>query len=302
MVDVFAEEKLEGNQLAVIIDEGLSMDKMQQIAKEFNFSETAFITSVDKENHIYGVRIFTPESELPFAGHPTLGTAYIIQQVIIGESVEEIILVMKAGEVPVKFTYTKSVPDLLWMKQMEPIFGKKHDPKPFTEILGLKTEEIDSEYPIQEVSTGLPFFIIPLRTRKAVSKTTLDVDKLKAYTEKTDAKWPLVFCKNPENPGNHLKARVITTFTEDPATGSANGCLAAYLVKHRYFDSLRIDIRVEQGAEVGRPSILYLRADEKPDGIIVHVGGKVTMVAKGKLLLHNSVHKPNSWLEFNSNH
>jgi trans-2,3-dihydro-3-hydroxyanthranilate isomerase len=284
IVDVFAEEKLEGNQLAVIIDKGLSEDKMQQIAKEFNFSETTFITSIDKESHTYEVRIFTPESELPFAGHPTLGTAYVIQQAIIGEPVEKIILNMKAGKIPAKFTYTRGTPELLWMKQIEPIFGKKHAPKPFTEILGLKNGDIDSEYPIQEISTGLPFFIIPLNTREAVSKTTLNVDKLKAYTEKSEAKWPLVFCKHPENPENHIKARVITTFTEDPATGSANGCLAAYLVKHRYFDSPRIDIRVEQGAEVGRPSILYLRAEETPEGIDVHVGGKVKMVAQGRFL------------------
>lgn len=282
LVDVFAEEKLEGNQLAVVIDRDISSDKMQQIAREFNFSETAFITNIDKKSHTYGVRVFTPESELPFAGHPTLGTAFVIQQIIIGEPVEKIILVMKAGKIPVRFTYIKSVPDVLWMKQIEPIFGKKHTPKPFIKILGLKPEDIDPEYPIQEVSTGLPFFIIPLKTRNAVLKTTLDVKKLKKYTEKTEAKWPLVFCNEPENSENHLKTRVITTFTEDPATGSANGCLAAYLVKHRYFDSSRIDIRVEQGAEVGRPSLLYLKAEEKLDGIEVRVGGKVAMVARGK--------------------
>jgi trans-2,3-dihydro-3-hydroxyanthranilate isomerase len=284
IVDVFAEKKLQGNQLAVFMDQGTSSDMMQCIAKEMNFSETTFITAVNEDDHVYGVRIFTPESELPFAGHPTLGTAYVIQQDIIGEKVDMIRLEMKAGEIPVAFTYKDDEPDILWMRQLNPEFGDVHSTEKFAEFLGLEPEDFDPDYPIQEVSTGVYFYMIPLVSREALKRVKIDWDKLNKYSEETNAKWPHMFCPEAEDPCNHLKARMLTTFTEDPATGSANGCLAGYLVKHRYFDSTDIDVRVEQGAEVGRPSLLYLRAEEIESGIMVNVGGRCAMVAKGELV------------------
>ena len=286
MVDVFAEAKLQGNQLAVVRDErGVPSEQMQRIAKEINFSETTFITAVDPEKLVFKVRIFTPESELPFAGHPTLGTAYVIQQTILRRQVEKLTLDLKAGMIPVSFTYRGGEPDILWMRQLNPVFGAIHESGPVAEFLGLKAGDIDSEYPVQEVSTGVPFFMIPLRSRDAVKRVRLNVEKLRAYTADTEAKWPLVFCREPEDGRNHLKVRMITTFTEDPATGSANGCLAGYLVKHRYFGKPVIDVRVEQGAEVGRPSLIYLRAEEKgPEKIEVNVGGRCATVARGELL------------------
>ncbi len=285
IVDVFAEEKYAGNQLAVFQDEeGISSELMQRIAKEINFSETTFITNIDVNNLTFKVRIFTPESELPFAGHPTLGTAYVIQQTIIGEHVEKIILNMKAGNIPVMFNYKDGKPDILWMKQLNPHFGKTHPPKPIAEFLGLKLEDIDSNWPIQEVSTGVPFFIIPLKTRDALLRTHVNQEKLAAYIKNTEAKWPLVFCQEPESPLNHLKVRMITTFGEDPATGSANGCLAGYLARYQYFGNSKVDIRVEQGLEVGRPSLLYLKSEDKGEEIDVYVGGKNVMIAKGEFL------------------
>ncbi|MCW4049863.1 MAG: PhzF family phenazine biosynthesis protein [Candidatus Bathyarchaeota archaeon] len=285
IVDVFAENKLEGNQLAVVMDEqGISGALMQKIALEMNFSETTFITAVDNEKLVYKVRIFTKESELPFAGHPTLGTAYVIQQNVIGKPVKKLTLDLKAGMIPVTFNYTDNKPSILWMKQLDPVFGKTHDPKAIVEFLGLNPEDIDTDYPIQEVSTGVYFFMIPVKTSDAVKRVKLDTDKLKEYTNDTDAKWPLIFCREPEKPENHIKCRMITTFGEDPATGSANGCLAGYLVKHRYFGEPEIDVRVEQGAEMNRPSILYLKAKEMGEEIEVNVGGKVVAVAEGHLV------------------
>ena len=286
IVDVFAEAKLQGNQLAVVRDRrGITAELMQRITKEFNFSETTFITDEDPENMVFKVRIFTPESELPFAGHPTLGTAYVVQQAILGKRVERLTLDLKAGLIPVTFTYRGVKPDVLWMRQLNPVFGAIHEPGPIAGFLGLDASDIDTRYPVQEVSTGVPFFIVPLRDRDTVKRVKLDVEKLRAYNSATEAKWPLVFCGEPENGSNHLKARMITTFTEDPATGSANGCLAGYLVKHRYFNEPVINIRVEQGAEVGRPSLLYLRSEEKSSSEIeVNVGGRCAMVAKGTLL------------------
>jgi trans-2,3-dihydro-3-hydroxyanthranilate isomerase len=286
IVDVFAEEKLQGNQLAVFKDEeGVSSDLMQRIAKEMNYSESTFITAVDTERHVYKVRIFTPESELPFAGHPTLGTAYVIQQTIIQGEVPSLTLDLPAGMIPVTFSYVDGEPDVLWMRQLNPVFGRIHPPEPIAEIIGLRPDDIDPDYPVQEVSTGVPFFMIPLKDGDALKRVKLDAEKLKVYTRDTDAKWPHMFCREPVDPENHLKCRMITTFTEDPATGSANGCLAGYLVKHRYLDADTIDVRVEQGAEIGRPSLIYLRAAESGrDEIEVNVGGRCAMVAQGRLV------------------
>lgn len=285
IVDVFAEEKYAGNQLAVFRDdEGLPGELMQRIAKEMNFQESTFITGVDLDSLVFKVRIFTKERELPFAGHPTLGTAYVIQKAIVGRQVEKVTLDLKAGMIPVTFSYVDGEADVLWMKQLNPVFGETHPPEPVAEFLGLEPEDIDADWPIQEVSTGVPFFMIPLRTRDAVVRTRINRDKLAAYTRGTEAKSPLVFCREPVHPENHLKVRMIGSTGEDPATGSANGCLAGYLAKHRYFGGPKVDVRVEQGHEIGRPSLLYLRSDDRGEEIDVYVGGRNAMVAKGEFI------------------
>ena len=285
IVDVFAEEKYAGNQLAVFRDdEGLPGELMQRIAKEMNFQESTFITGVDLDSLVFKVMIFTKERELPFAGHPTLGTAYVIQKAIVGRQVEKVTLDLKAGMIPVTFSYVDGEADVLWMKQLNPVFGEAHPPEPVAEFLGLEPEDIDADYPIQEVSTGVPFFMIPLRTRDAVVRTRINREKLEAYTQGTEAKSPLVFCREPVYPENHLKVRMIGSTGEDPATGSANGCLAGYLAKHRYFGGPKVDVKVEQGYEIGRPSLLYLRSEDRGEEIDVYVGGRNVMVAKGEFI------------------
>jgi trans-2,3-dihydro-3-hydroxyanthranilate isomerase len=297
IVDVFAERKYAGNQLAVLRDtKGLSDTQMQEIAKEMHFSETTFILSEEKRNggvhhtvHTggYDVRIFTPEHEVPFAGHPTLGTAYVIQQEIIKEPVETVTLNLKVGQIPVTFDYKRKQINLLWMKQKNPTFGKIFDPVPISEVLSLDKKEIDHGFPIQEVSTGLPFIIVPLKSLKAVKQSKADKDKYFELIKDTDAKAILIFCPETYKKENNLNVRMFADYygvPEDPATGSANGCLAGYLVKHRYFGKDRIDIRVEQGYEIGRPSLLFLRAEEKDDKIDVWVGGRVIMIAKGEFV------------------
>ncbi|NVM37404.1 MAG: PhzF family phenazine biosynthesis protein [Candidatus Lokiarchaeota archaeon] len=284
IVDVFAERKYEGNQLAVFIcEEVLFEAEMQKIAKEMNYSETTFITS--KEN--YDVRIFTPEVELPFAGHPTIGTAFVIQQELIKGNVKTILLNLKIGPIPVLFKYKSGKPDIIWMEQNPPTFGKFFDIELISQILNLEEFDIDDRFPIQEVSTGGPFIIVPLKTLDALKKAKVDVDKCLDLLEKTEAKSILIFCTETLKKGNDLSVRVFAHYhgiPEDPATGSGNGCLAAYLVKHQYFIKNRIDVRVEQGHEVGRPSLLYLRAEESDEGqISVSVGGKAFIVAKGEL-------------------
>jgi trans-2,3-dihydro-3-hydroxyanthranilate isomerase len=284
IVDVFAEAKLEGNQLAVVIEgERWPTEKMQKFAKEMNFSESTFITSSDLVKRVFKVRIFTPVGELPFAGHPTLGTAYVAAKELLKRDVPDLTLDMKAGMIPVTLQKAADGQPLLWMKQLNPEFGVTHKAEDIAPMFNLSPSDIDPRFPIQEVSTGVWFYLIPLKTREALKRIKLDAERFKAYSVDMKAKWPLLFCPEPEAKGNHLKVRMVTDWTEDPATGSANGCLAGYLVKHRYFGSPKIDVRVEQGAEIGRPSILYLKAEEVKNGIDVRVGGKVVMVARGEL-------------------
>jgi trans-2,3-dihydro-3-hydroxyanthranilate isomerase len=287
-VDVFAEKKYSGNQLAVFKNaKALSDNEMQRIAKEMNYSETTFILSEEKRNSGYDVRIFTPEKEVPFAGHPTLGTAYVIQREIIKKPVEKIILNLKIGQIPVRLNYRGEDVDILWMKQVNPTFGRIFDPETISQVLNFDRREIDDEYPIQEVSTGIPFILIPLKSLDVLRQAKVVRDKYFELIKTTLAKAILIFCPETYNRENDLNVRVFAHYygiPEDPATGSANGCLAGYLVKYRYFESDQINIRVEQGYEIGRPSLLFLKAKKEKGRIDVFVGGKVVMIGKGDFI------------------
>ena len=287
IVDVFAEQKYEGNQLAVVRNAGrLSDEEMQKITREMNYSETTFITSEDERNGGYDVRIFTPGGEVPFAGHPTLGTAFVIRREIVKQPVETIHLNLKVGQIPVTFKKTRQGGEILWMKQIEPTFAKTLDAESISQVLGIDQKQIDDRFPIQEVSTGMFFIIVPLKDLAAVRRARVTKDQYFKLVEKTQAKVILIFCPETYNQDNQLNVRVFCDYVgipEDPATGSGNGCLAGYLVKHRYFGRDQIDIRVEQGCEIGRPSLLYLKAAWYNDTIDVNVGGRVMMVAQGNL-------------------
>lgn len=288
IVDVFAEEKFEGNQLAVFTTaHNLSDVEMQQIAKEMNYSETTFILSEVMRDGGYDVRIFTPEEEVPFAGHPTLGTAFIIGKEIIKDKVDKIVLNLGIGQIPVKFYYKEKDTEVLWMKQKNPIFGRILDSKAISEVLNLKNDDIDERFPVQEVSTGLGFIIIPLKTLDAVKNAEIVQEKYYQLIKDIEAKAILVFCPETYNIDKDLNVRVFAPqygILEDPATGSANGCLAGYLVKYKYFGDNKIDVQVEQGYEIGRMSLLFLKAKKVEGEIEVFVGGKVVMVARGELI------------------
>jgi trans-2,3-dihydro-3-hydroxyanthranilate isomerase len=287
IVDVFAEEKYAGNQLAVIRNaSSLSGEQMQQIAKEMNYSETTFILSDEPRDNGYDVRIFTPAAEIPFAGHPTLGTAFVIRHEIIREPVETINLNLKVGQIPVTFRDTGG-DNILWMRQIEPEFAETLTAEDLSEVLGIDKHDIDERFPIEEVSTGLFAMIVPLKNLDTIKHIRINLHKYYELIENTTAKVILVFCPETYHKQNNLNVRVFCDYyqvPEDPATGSANGCLAGYLVKNRYFQNQKIDIGVEQGYEIGRPSQLYLQAEEKNGKIEVNVGGKAILAARGNLV------------------
>ena len=281
IVDVFAEEKYAGNQLAVVRGgAGLPDERLQKIALEMNYSETTFILSEEETKGGYHVRIFTPGDEVPFAGHPTLGTAYVIQHEILASPVERITLKLKAGEIPVTFG------EVLWMRQLPPTFGAILDSAPVARTLNLERADLYDRYPVQEVSTGLPALIVPLRDLGALRRCKVDWER---YSEVAGpGKNLYVFCPEPHDDGpGDLSARMFANdlgVPEDPATGSAAGCLAAYLLEYGYLGTDPIDVRIEQGYEIYRPSLLYLQAARDGDEMRVDVGGKVQMVARGELV------------------
>ena len=284
ILDVFTGQKYAGNQLAVFRDAaGIPGEEMQQIAREINFSETTFILSEEPNNGGYDVRIFTPKEEVPFAGHPTLGTAHLIRSEILQGKVDKVVLNLKVGQIPVTFDCDNRGE----MQQIQPVFGKVHDSQALAEVLGLDISNIDARFPIQEVSTGLPFFIVPLKNIAALKKAKTNTEKYFGLIEHTEAKGILIFCPETHEVGNDISVRVFVDYygvPEDPATGSANGCLAGYLSMHRYFGQHDINIRAEQGFEIGRPSLILLRAENRGDGIDVFVGGSAVIVARGELL------------------
>jgi trans-2,3-dihydro-3-hydroxyanthranilate isomerase len=288
IVDVFAEAKYAGNQLAVVRDaRELSDDLLQKIAREMHFSETTFILSDEPREEGYDVRIFTPEAELPFAGHPTLGTAFIIQQEIIKEKIDRLVLNLGVGRIPVDFNFKGDEADLLWMKQKAPEFGQSHDGESIARMINLPSSRIDERFPVQEVSTGFYALIVPLKDLEAVKNAQINKNIYYSFVNSGGATGVLVFAPETYSKDNHLNVRFFADYLgvpEDPATGSANGCLAGYLAKHRYFDTPSIDIRVEQGIEINRPSLLHLRAEDRDEVIDVRVGGQVIPVARGELI------------------
>jgi trans-2,3-dihydro-3-hydroxyanthranilate isomerase len=284
LLDVFAESKYAGNQLAVVRPHRAIPDaEMQRIAFEFNFPETTFVRDLQLRKGGYDVRIFTPRKEVPFAGHPTLGTAHVIRGLLKGPKPETVILNLGVGPIPVRFDAAPS--GLAWMRQRPPVFGKTHERKHIAKLLGLKARDFDPAFPIQEVSTGMLFLMIPLANLDAVKRARTHEDAYGNYFGGQGL--PLfLFSRETYAPGNQINCRMFAHLfgiPEDPATGSANGCLAGYLVKHAYFGAGRLAIKVEQGYEMGRKSLLHLDAEARKGGIEINVGGQVIETARGEL-------------------
>ena len=282
IVDVFTVgRKYTGNQLAVYLGDPPTV-LMQQLAKEINFSEITFVTSNKPENGGYNVRIFMPEVEAPFAGHPVLGTAFVIRRELIGAEVARVNLNLVVGQIPVSFADD----GVIWMRQNQPSFGQRFERADLARILSVEEEDIDGRFPIQEVSTGLPFVLVPMASLDAVKRAKVNLDRLRALLGPHDAIAPAIFCVEALDNENDIHVRVLDDVygaPEDPATGSAGGCIAAYCVQYGYRGGDRVELRAEQGYQIGRPSLLYLEAQKSAAGIDIRVGGRVELVAQGQL-------------------
>jgi len=309
VLDVFTGTRLEGNPLAVFLNPGsLTSETMQAIARETNLSETTFIErrAPEIERHQgVPVRIFTTKEELPFAGHPTLGTASLLRA-IAPECMAEntVTLALKVGAVPVRFEPQENAwPAMGTMTQRDPEFGEVLDPVEVAALTGLSVEDFDPARPIQIVSTGTAFAIVPLHSSASLAHLRVQQNEASAFLRARGARWFYVL--GPEDPGNlsapataypQWRARMQFNGGEDPATGSAAGCAISYLVRHGAVAS-RQTIHVRQGIEISRPSDIFLSATLKNDPGIpsqiadharvteVRVGGSTVLVAKGQLFL-----------------
>jgi trans-2,3-dihydro-3-hydroxyanthranilate isomerase len=282
ILDVFAKDKYAGNQLAVFIaPEDLPADEMQRIAREINFSESSFILGVDETRNEATVRIFTPRAEVDFAGHPVIGTAYLLRK-LTGTTQGEMRLNLKVGKVTV--TYTDDPAASCWVQTIEPEFGQTLPVPEMAAVLRLGKDSIVAGLPIEVVSTGFPHFIVPLTGREALAACDVDLAAYHEIVRRTAVTNILVFAEDPHEQGQDYSVRMFAGalgIPEDPATGSGNSCLAAYLMKYVKTSHDKFQFRTGQGYEMGRPSELHLRAERHSSGFHIHLGGNVVEVAAG---------------------
>jgi trans-2,3-dihydro-3-hydroxyanthranilate isomerase len=318
--DVFTSQPLEGNSLAVFFDgRGLSDAEMQSIAKEMNLSETTFILPRDLETeHERGVRvrIFTVQEELPFAGHPTLGTAFALLGTLRSDSSAkspllakdekpfdsaqakngaptEIVLDLNVGKVPVRFEETPEQPTFGEMTQIDPVFGIQHEREATARATGLRIEDFDSSLPIETVSTGIPYVVTPLKSLAVIQKLRVDLGRADEYLAKTGGKFFYFVARETVDSAARLHSRMLFYNGEDPATGSAAGCAAAWMAAHGVAQSDE-RVLIEQGIEMRRPSRIFVRAKclDNPKAsqhdnrvVNVRVGGHAIEVMRGDVFL-----------------
>ena len=287
LVDVFADSPLQGNQLAVFLDSGtLSTEEMQEIAREMNFSETTFVLNSKEDANSpegFRTRIFTVEEELPFAGHPTLGTSFVLQE-ILGR--KEITLPLKVGKVNV--TFVPGEKGLYGeMVQPEPVFGRTHKKEEMAEILRVRPDDIDDSIPIESVSTGNEFIIVPLKHLKTLEEIQPDFGLMDRYIQEQGGHFFYLVCRETVDKNAILHARMIFYGGEDPATGSAAGPAAAWLLKHGVLEP-GTKTFIEQGIEMKRPSRIYVQGTLK-NGVPaeIRVGGYCFIVGSGQLKLES---------------
>jgi trans-2,3-dihydro-3-hydroxyanthranilate isomerase len=295
LVDVFTTERFGGNPLAVFKEaDNISGELMQRIASELNLSETTFVLKPNNKNNTIKLRIFTPKEELPMAGHPTIGTAYILIKegiIEVSEGKNEFTFEEGVGDIRVKAIVENGEVKTITMEQPIPLFGPIYkDYGLIAELLSLKTSDIDQRYPIQTISSGVPFFYIPIRGLDAIGRIRFNSDVWsRHFSINLDTRHIFVFTQEVVNKHSTVHSRMFAPglgIAEDPATGGAGGPLGAYLVEHGLINSKSGNetlIRSEQGIEMGRPSFIDITVKRDREIKRVEVGGNCVKIGIGEM-------------------
>jgi trans-2,3-dihydro-3-hydroxyanthranilate isomerase len=296
-LDVFTQTPLTGNPLAIFTDaRGLNDGEMQALAREMNLSETTFILPADRAAEAHKVRIFTVAEELPFAGHPTLGTAlylYASRPAADSDHSMEIVLDLKAGKIPVRFTADSEnagrnrVDGQVFgeMRQRDPEFGVTFSRDEVARVIGIEADEIPADQPIQVVSTWLPFAILGIRNQETLANLNFSQTQATEFLKSSAAKFFYFLCPQRRDEQLEVRARMFFYGGEDPATGSAAGCAASWMVQHGIAESDE-QVVIRQGVEIRRPSEMYVRATRDGERVTnVRVGGYAVEVLRGTLQL-----------------
>lgn len=287
IVDVFAEQPYSGNPLAVVVgDDTLADETMQKLAAETNYSETTFVASRPEADGGFRVRIFTPAREIAFAGHPILGTAWVLRHLVFPEASGPVRLNLALGQVPVTFEVSAEGEEVAWFLAPPVVSGKTCAPEPMAAAVGLSPGDIDTEFPVQQFSAGTSAMVVPLRSLDALRRSQLDLNAFSVLAAEGFPSLVYLFCRETHDPGNDLCARFFFEahgVREDPATGNGAAFLGAYLLEHRFFSEPGFSIRIEQGYEVRRPSLVRLRASVVNGLREVSVGGRVIPAVRGEL-------------------
>lgn len=278
IVDVFTKKKYAGNQLAVFLEaEALSDEQMQKIAREINFAESTFITKLDVENNSATIRIFTPEHEMKFAGHPIIGTSWVLMNKIFGNQPRNITLNVPIGEIPVNQSG-----DLVWLQAAQPQFLDTFSVEGFLSFSNLSSTDFDDEFSIQEVTTGSAFVIVPLKNKKALENLILDKDKMNEWLQancKTNHRALYFYCLEDAKLISRMLCVENNQIIEDAATGSASTCLQAFLLKYY---SPEIKIVNHQGDFINRASQIYFDGKLENNHFDIKIGGETQFIAKGE--------------------
>jgi trans-2,3-dihydro-3-hydroxyanthranilate isomerase len=293
LIDVFTQHLFGGNQLAVCLNaEGLTTETMQALAREFNLSETTFVLPPEQPEHTYRVRIFTPGGELPMAGHPSIGTAYILARkglIQLTEPETAIVLEEKIGPIPMRLSIKDGTADSIQMQQPLPTFGQRFtDRATIARLLSIEETDLHSTLPIQAVSCGVPFLFVPVNSLEAIRRVRLRQDVWEQTLQPMEANQLFVFTQETERPDSTVHCRMFAPamgIVEDPATGAAHGPLGSYLLSQQLIQP-GVEFISEQGFEMGRPSIVHVRIEQESGRISgVYISGRCCFIGEGTIEL-----------------
>lgn len=278
IIDVFTEKKYAGNQLAVFLSAAdLTTDQMQQIAREINFAESVFVTVIAAEDNKATIRIFTPAHEMRFAGHPIIGTSWVLMNKVFKHQPNVIELKVPIGEIQVR-----QAKDLVWLKAAQPDFLDIFIKEDFATFSNLKLNDFDNRFVVQEVTTGSAFIMVPLKDKETLSAVKLDKDKTEEWLKekcKTEHKALYFFSLEDEMLTSRMLCVENNQLIEDAATGSASTCLQAFLLKYH---STEIKMVNNQGEYINRNSQIYFDGKREENLFDINIGGESQFVAQGE--------------------